>query len=536
MSTPITEDWRKTTRSVEGLQTKNRCINYKEVYNEMKHGTISDRNLVGILEYFKMKAKEDIGMICRDEPIISSGHKILEVEHDEFGQYLMPNIIKQGSLFTSPIEPLDRNMDIQGQGVVRQIFQEEMCQNNLNEERQDEGEMKSHMDMNENNYLNEQRECEEGRKSPDKENKEKDQETITEHKEMSKVSKIENGKNKVKTKIGNEKNEDEMKIGNEKNEGEMKSDESDKKTENEMERVDIDLALQDIGLQVIKEETKDDVTIFVDNSRTGGSACDEVSESESQKSNLEELEEELCVPDKNVDSQWSLLEDIEDTLVKTVAGKTEDIYKDDEEEDDPMEYECYDESDRLYFMSERKSLIKLQELRKEAEKIAKNISVKKFYGNRKNNSDDNNMFKGWMDRAVHKIEMVHRRCSSDDFDVKYSIVMYRLKNKDDVEGKSNRDSAEVHNESKNAGSKESCEGSEVEKSGEENAMETGNESDRKDENRNEKDIKENEKNENSDGKNEKDEKRDGKDEKSDETEDTIEAANVLLLFQKGSIR
>ena len=45
-----------------------------------------------------------------------------------------------------------------------------------------------------------------------------------------------------------------------------------------MERVDVDLALQDIGLQVIKEERKDDVTIFVDNSRTGGSACDEVSE------------------------------------------------------------------------------------------------------------------------------------------------------------------------------------------------------------------------------------------------------------------
>ena len=39
-------------------------------------------------------------------------------------------------------------------------------------------------------------------------------------------------------------------------------------------------------------------------------------------------------------------------LMKTVAGKTEDIYKDDEEGDDPME--CYDESDRLYFKSVRK--------------------------------------------------------------------------------------------------------------------------------------------------------------------------------------
>ena len=283
----------------------------------MKHGTISDRNLV--LEYFKMKAEEDIGMMCRDEPIISNEHKILEVEHaDGFGQYLMPIIVEQGSLFTSPIEPLDRNMDIQGQGVVRQIFQEEMCLNDMNEERQDEGE------------TNEQRKCEEGRKSLDKENKEKDQEMITEHKEMNKV----------------------LKIGNEKNEGETKSD---KKIENEMERFDVDLALQDIGLQVIKEEAKDDVTIFVDKSTTGGSACDEVSELESRKSNLEKLEEELCVPDKNVNSQWSLLEDIdEDTFVKTVASKTENIHKDDEEEDDPMEYECYDESDRLYFKSARK--------------------------------------------------------------------------------------------------------------------------------------------------------------------------------------
>ena len=73
----------------------------------------------------------------------------------------------------------------------------------------------------------------------------------------------------------------------------------------------------------------------MDNSTTGGSACDEVSESESRKSNLEKLEEELCVLDKSVNSQWTLLEDIDqDTLVKTVASKTEDVYKDDEEDDD----------------------------------------------------------------------------------------------------------------------------------------------------------------------------------------------------------
>ena len=116
VSTPITEDWRKSTKSVEGLQTKNRCINYKEVYNGMKHThAILDRNLVGILEYFKVKAEEDMGMICSDEPIVSSGQEILEVEHaDAFGQYFMPNMVEQGSLYTSPIEPLERNTDIQG--------------------------------------------------------------------------------------------------------------------------------------------------------------------------------------------------------------------------------------------------------------------------------------------------------------------------------------------------------------------------------------------------------------------------------------
>ena len=31
VSTPITEDWRSKTKSIEGVQTKNRCINYKEV-------------------------------------------------------------------------------------------------------------------------------------------------------------------------------------------------------------------------------------------------------------------------------------------------------------------------------------------------------------------------------------------------------------------------------------------------------------------------------------------------------------------------
>ena len=72
VSTPITEDWRSKTKSIEGVQTKNRCINYKEVYNDMKHGTILDRNLVNILEYFKSKAEEDMGMMCTDEPILSN--------------------------------------------------------------------------------------------------------------------------------------------------------------------------------------------------------------------------------------------------------------------------------------------------------------------------------------------------------------------------------------------------------------------------------------------------------------------------------
>ena len=137
------------------------------------------------------------------------------------------------------------------------------------------------------------------------------------------------------------------------------------------------------------------------------------------------------LPD-NAGQQWSLLEDIdEDTLVKTVGGNTEDIYNDDEDDEDPMEYEYYDESDCLYFKSARKWLIKLQELRKEAEKIAQKISVKKFYRNKKNNNDDTNMFEGWMDRAIHNIEMVWRRCTSDDFEIDYGKISHTFKQKDE---------------------------------------------------------------------------------------------------------
>ena len=197
-------------------------------------------------------------------------------------------------------------------------------------------------------------------------------------------------------------------------------------------------------------------------------------------------------------------------------------------------------------------MIKLQELRKEAKKIAESISVRKFYGNRKNNNDDTNLFKGWMDRGVHEIQMVCRRHSGDDFDINYSNVKYTLKNKDDVEDSMICDSAAVPNESENVDSPQGCEGSDIgngnEESGEEIATKTGNESDGKDENGNEKDIKQDEKNKNGDVKNEKDEKADEKDEKvcgnnkksddddSTETEDTTEAVNALLLFQKGSIR
>ena len=96
-----------------------------------------------------------------------------------------------------------------------------------------------------------------------------------------------------------------------------------------------------------------------------------------------------------------------------------------------MEYECYDESDHLYLKSARKWLIKLQELRKEAEKIAQKISVKKFYRNKKNNNDDTNMFEGWMDRAIHDIEMVQRRHSSDNFEIDYGKISHTFKQKDE---------------------------------------------------------------------------------------------------------
>ena len=128
VSTPITEDWRSKTKSIEGVQTKNRYINYKEVYNEMKHGTISDRNLVNILEYFKSKAEEDMGMMCTDESILSNGNEILEIEPaDAFGQYLTPGMIEQGPMFTPGIEGLERSTDLQGHRVIRQIFKEQVC-------------------------------------------------------------------------------------------------------------------------------------------------------------------------------------------------------------------------------------------------------------------------------------------------------------------------------------------------------------------------------------------------------------------------
>ena len=94
----------------------------------MKHGTISDRNLVNILEYFKSKAEEDMGMMCTDEPILSNGNEILEIEPaDAFGQYLMPCMIEQGLIFTPSIEGLERSTDLQGLGVIRQIFKEQVC-------------------------------------------------------------------------------------------------------------------------------------------------------------------------------------------------------------------------------------------------------------------------------------------------------------------------------------------------------------------------------------------------------------------------
>ena len=51
VTAPITEDWRRFN-AIHGI-SESRCVNYKEIYEEMRHGTISDCNLVTIIDYFK---------------------------------------------------------------------------------------------------------------------------------------------------------------------------------------------------------------------------------------------------------------------------------------------------------------------------------------------------------------------------------------------------------------------------------------------------------------------------------------------------
>ena len=107
-----------------------------------------------------------------------------------------------------------------------------------------------------------------------------------------------------------EKNDDRMKIVTEKNNEEMKIMKANENTDKEMKKVnkyienghenslkkeDVDLALQNIGLEVIKEEQKDDVTISVTQSENEQIESVEVTDSDSRKSDLEKLEEELLL-------------------------------------------------------------------------------------------------------------------------------------------------------------------------------------------------------------------------------------------------
>ena len=51
------KDWRKKYGAIQGIGP-GRCLNYKNVYKELKYGTPLEQCLVGLLEYFKEKAHE----------------------------------------------------------------------------------------------------------------------------------------------------------------------------------------------------------------------------------------------------------------------------------------------------------------------------------------------------------------------------------------------------------------------------------------------------------------------------------------------
>ena len=90
VTAPITEDWRRFN-AIHGI-SESRCVNYKEIYEEMRHGTISVHNLVTIIDYFKYKSEEQlVNQIVNCEAINSTENKenAIEVEGaDIYGKYI----------------------------------------------------------------------------------------------------------------------------------------------------------------------------------------------------------------------------------------------------------------------------------------------------------------------------------------------------------------------------------------------------------------------------------------------------------------
>ena len=68
-------------------------MNYKEIYEEMKHGTVSDCNLVAIIDYFKYKSEEQlVNQIVYCQAINRSENKenVIQVEGaDIYSEYII---------------------------------------------------------------------------------------------------------------------------------------------------------------------------------------------------------------------------------------------------------------------------------------------------------------------------------------------------------------------------------------------------------------------------------------------------------------
>ena len=80
VTAPITEDWRRRFKAIHGI-SESRCVNYKEIYEEMRYGTISDHNLVTIIDYLKYKSKEQlVNQIVNCEAINGTENKENAIE------------------------------------------------------------------------------------------------------------------------------------------------------------------------------------------------------------------------------------------------------------------------------------------------------------------------------------------------------------------------------------------------------------------------------------------------------------------------